>query len=231
MEVRQKRILFGRRKGKPLRKSQQKAVDELLPELEVDLDCDQIHLPALFENKVQEYWLEIGFGGGEHLAWQAKHHPEAGIIGCEPFINGVAMMLMKLQEDGSRNVRVHNEAAEPLMEKMSDASLDKAFLLFADPWPKTSHHKRRFVTDRNIAELARILKDDAILRIGTDHTDYGAWILHHFLRSDQFEWLAEKPQDWLVRGDDWPQTRYEAKAVREGRNSVYYRFRRLPRSS
>ncbi|MBE7635860.1 tRNA (guanosine(46)-N7)-methyltransferase TrmB [Sneathiella sp. P13V-1] len=231
MEVRQKRILFGRRKGKPLRKSQQIAVDELLPELEVNLDCDQIDLAALFDGKVQEYWLEIGFGGGEHLAWQAEHHPEAGIIGCEPFLNGVAMMLMKLQESGVRNVRVHNEAAEPLMEKIADASLDKAFLLFADPWPKTSHHKRRFVTDKNITELARILKDDAILRIGTDHTDYGAWILHHFLRSDQFEWLAEKPQDWLVRGDDWPQTRYEAKAVREGRRSVYYRFRRVPRGS
>jgi len=230
VEGQRKRILYGRRKGKPLRKNQQKAVDDLLPRLTVPLDAEEIDLPALFDHKVDQYWLEIGFGGGEHLAWQAEHHPEAGIIGCEPFINGVAMLLSKIMDTGIENVRVHNEAAERLMEKLPEASLDKAFLLFADPWPKTAHHKRRFVTDTNIDAIARLLKDDAILRVGTDHMDYGAWILHHFLRSDKFVWEAEKPEDWLIRGDDWPETRYEAKAKREGRRSVYYRFRRLPRT-
>jgi len=230
VEGQRKRILYGRRKGKPLRKIQQKAVDELLPRLTVPLQADAIDLPSLFDHKVDQYWLEIGFGGGEHLAWQAENHPEAGIIGCEPFINGVAMLLVKVMEANIENVRVHNEAAERLMEKLPEASLDRGFLLFADPWPKKSHHKRRFVTDSNIEALARLLKDDAILRVGTDHTDYGAWILHHFLRSDKFTWEAEKPDDWLIRGDDWPGTRYEAKAEREGRRSVYYRFRRLPRN-
>ena len=160
---------------------------------------------------------------------RAEHHPKVGIIGCEPFVNGVAVLLAKLEQANIENVRIHNEAAELLLSKLPEASLDRAFLLFADPWPKTSHHKRRFVSNENIQSISRVLKDNSILRIGTDHTDYGAWILHHFLSSKEFEWLADKPEDWLVRGDDWPQTRYEAKALSEGRKSVYYRFRRVPR--
>jgi tRNA (guanine-N7-)-methyltransferase len=230
MEETRKRILYGRRKGKPLRKNQQIAVEELLPQLTVPLDEGPINLERLFGADVSQYWLEIGFGGGEHLAWQAANHPEAGIIGCEPFINGIAMLLAKLKADSIENVRVHNDAAEHLLENLPEASLDKAFLLFADPWPKKSHHKRRFVTDANISAVGRVLKDNSILRVGTDHTDYGAWILHHFLRSKDFVWEVEKPQNWLARGDDWPQTRYEAKAEREGRKSVYYRFRRVARS-
>jgi len=230
-ENHRKRILYGRRRGKALRKSQQYAIDEILPKLQVPLDKDPIDLHRLFDGKAQDYWLEIGFGAGEHLAWQAAHHPDMGIIGCEPFLNGVAVLLGKLQKDDISNVRIHNEAAELLLEKLPEASFGRAFLLFADPWPKSSHKKRRFVTDENIQALARALKDDTILRVSTDHTDYGAWILHHFLRSPDFIWDAEHPEDWLKRGDDWPQTRYEAKALREGRKSVYYRFRRRPRKT
>ncbi|WP_169566855.1 tRNA (guanine(46)-N(7))-methyltransferase TrmB [Sneathiella limimaris] len=227
-----KRILYGRRRGKALRKGQQEAVDALLPQMTVPIEEQRlIDLPTLFEAPKKEYWLEIGFGAGEHLAWQAEHHSEAGIIGCEPFLNGVASLLGKVQEKQLTNVRVHNEAAELLMEKLPERSLDKLFLLFADPWPKSSHHKRRFVSNDNLQAIARILKDDAIVRVGTDHTDYGAWILHHFLQSDKFEWMAEHPEDWTIRGEDWPQTRYEAKALREGRRSVYYRFRRVKRSN
>lgn len=224
-----KRILFGRRRGKALRKGQRHAIEGILPRISVPLDENPIDLPALFNHQTADFWLEIGFGAGEHLAWQAQQNPEIGIIGCEPFLNGVATLVGKLEENGSKNVRIHNEAAELLMEKIPEASLEKAFLLFADPWPKSSHHKRRFVSDENIAALARILADDAELRIGTDHTDYGAWMLWHMLRSDDFIWCAEKPEDWCVRGDDWPGTRYEAKALREGRNSVYYRFVRRSR--
>ena len=224
-----KRILYGRRRGKALRKNQQRLVDDLLPRLSVPITDDTLDLDSLFNHKAQEFWLEIGFGAGEHLAWQAEHHPGAGIIGCEPFLNGVAVLLAKLETLGCENVRIHNEAAELILEKLPEASLDKAFLLFADPWPKSTHQKRRFVSHKNIEALARVLKDNSILRVGTDHTDYGAWILHHFLASNQFEWEATQPQDWLKRGEDWPQTRYEAKALKEGRNSVYYRFRRKAR--
>jgi len=226
-----KRILYGRRRGKALRKAQRHAVEEILPTLRVPEEENPVDLGTLFGEKAEEYWLEIGFGAGEHLAWQAEHHPSVGIIGCEPFLNGVAVLLGKLLANGSKNVRLHNEAAELLMGRLPEASIGKGFLLFADPWPKTPHHKRRFVTDENIAALAHILKDNAILRVGTDHTDYGAWILHYFLRSEDFVWEADYPEDWLKRGDDWPQTRYEAKALKEGRRSVYYPFRRRPRKS
>ncbi len=228
-EIQAKRILYGRRRGKTLRQSQQRLVDDLLPNLTVPMDSEVLDPSTLFSDHQKEYWLEIGFGAGEHLAWQGEHHPEAGIIGCEPFLNGVASLLAKVEAKGLKNIRIHNEAAEHLLEKIPAASLSKAFLLFADPWPKTSHQKRRFVSKDNVNSLARVLKDDCILRVGTDHTDYGAWILHHFLASNEFEWIADQPTDWLVRGEDWPQTRYEAKALREGRRSVYYRFRRKQR--
>lgn len=225
----QKRILYGRRRGKSLRQKQQRVVEDLLPKLMVPIDDDLLVPKTLFSEHQQEYWLEIGFGAGEHLAWQAEHHPQAGIIGCEPFLNGVASLLGKVEDANLKNVRIHNEAAEHLLEKLPDASIDKAFLLFADPWPKSSHQKRRFVCTESIEAIARVLKNDCVIRVGTDHTDYGAWILHYFLASEAFEWAANHPTDWLIRGADWPQTRYEGKAIREGRRSVYYRFRRKAR--
>lgn len=224
-----KRVLYGRRRGKALRKSQQQAVDEILPKILVPEDESPLDLTALFNGKQQKFWIEIGFGAGEHLAWQAENNPNVGIIGCEPFLNGVSALIMKLQRSGATNVRIHNEAAEILMQNIPEGSLQKGFLLFADPWPKSQHHKRRFVTNDNIKALAHILCDNAELRIATDHVDYGAWILSHMLRSNEFTWEATCPDDWRIRGSDWPQTRYEAKALREGRKSVYYKFRRLPR--
>ena len=226
-----KRILYGRRRGKALRKNQRQAIEEIFPQIRVPLEEAPLDLNGLFNKKANEYWLEIGFGAGEHLAWQAQHNPNVGILGCEPFINGVAILIGKLETIGATNVRLHNESAESLMEHLPDKSLHRGFLLFADPWPKSSHHKRRFVTEQNIAELARILVDDAELRIATDHVDYGAWILWHMLRSDDFRWEAESPGEWRFRSEDWPQTRYEAKALKEGRKSVYYTFRRVPRHS
>ena len=228
-EDQHKRILYGRRRGKSLRQKQQRVVEELLPKLAVPIGDDLLVPKSLFIEQQLEVWLEIGFGAGEHLAWQAEHHPEAGIIGCEPFLNGVASLLGKVEDANLDNVRIHNEAAEHLLDRLPDASIDKMFLLFADPWPKSSHHRRRFVTTENIEALARVLKPGCLIRVGTDHTDYGAWILHYFLASEAFEWVANQPADWLIRGDDWPQTRYERKAVREGRRSVYYRFRRKAR--
>ncbi len=223
-----KRILYGRRRGKPLRKFQQRAIEETLPRLRVHLGETCIDLKRVFGQK-EEYWLEIGFGAGEHLAWQADHNPNVGLIGCEPFVNGVAILIGKLEASGVSNVRIHNEAAENLIERLPEASLQRCFLLFADPWPKKSHHKRRFVSAENIAALAHILDDNAELRIATDHVDYGAWILWHMQRSPEFVWEAESPSDWRIRSDDWPQTRYEAKALKEGRKSVYYKFRRVAR--
>lgn len=221
------RILYGRRRGKPLRKGQQRLIDSSLPKLAIPLETGEVDLSGLFTESCRAYWLEIGFGGGEHLAWQADANPDVGFIGCEPYINGVATLLGKLEENGAKNVRLHNDAAEQLIEKLPDSSIERAFILFPDPWPKSGHKKRRFVSKTNIETLARIIKSGGELRIGTDHEDYGAWILWHMLQSDKFAWLAESSADWRERGTDWPPTRYEMKAVEKGLRPVYYRFRRV----
>lgn len=221
---RDKRILYGRRRGKSLRKGQQALVEQDLPRLSVPLIEKTLDLSALFGSGLDKYWLEVGFGSGEHLAWQAHANPDTGILGCEPFINGVATLLGKLKSDQSTNVRVHPDAAEPLIEKLPENVIDRCFILFADPWPKSNHNKRRFVSTANIKALARVLKAGAELRIATDHGDYGAWILWHMLRSTSFDWIAETPEDWRVRGADWPPTRYEQKAIKKGLQPVYFRF-------
>ncbi|MBL4647096.1 MAG: tRNA (guanosine(46)-N7)-methyltransferase TrmB [Rhizobiales bacterium] len=226
---REKRVLYGRRRGKALRPGQKALVAAELPGLTVQLTDDELDLKNIFGSELREYWLEIGFGSGEHLAWQAEHHADIGIIGCEPFLNGVATLLSKLKTAGSENVRIHSEAAELLMEKLPPASLNRAFLLFPDPWPKSGHNKRRFVSFANIEALARVLKDDAELRIATDHTDYGAWILWHMLRSEEFDWVCKTAGDWRHRKADWPPTRYEQKALDKGLQPVYYQLRRRPR--
>lgn len=224
------RILYGRRHGKALRKTQKHLVETLLPQIRVPVNDGAISLDNLFPDPaIRGYWLEIGFGAGEHLAWQASHNSDIGIIGCEPFINGVAGLLAKVDDQDLDNVRILDDAAEKLLEKLPTASIDRAFLLFADPWPKRAHHKRRFIQPQNIAVLSRILKCGAEFRIGTDHTDYGSWILWHMLHSPDFEWQAESAADWDRRPADWPGTRYEQKAAREGRKSVYYRFIRKNR--
>ena len=220
------RILYGRRRGKPLRKGQQRLIESSLPALSIPIDSDALDLPSLFNKPCRAFWLEIGFGSGEHLAWQAHANPDVGFIGCEPYINGVATLLGKLEENETTNVRLHNDAAELLIEKMPDESIDRAFILFPDPWPKSGHKKRRFVSQANIVSLARIIRPGGELRIATDHEDYGAWILWHMLQSDEFTWIAENPEDWRERGSDWPPTRYEVKAVEKGLRPVYYRFRR-----
>tara|TARA_R100000005_G_scaffold96636_1_gene85392 strand:- start:16492 stop:17193 length:702 start_codon:yes stop_codon:yes gene_type:complete len=228
-QAKDRRILYGRRRGKPLRKGQQRLIENDLPRLQITTEEEEINLPSLFGSEARAYWLEIGFGGGEHLAWQANANPDIGIIGCEPFVNGVAMLLAKLEENGAQNVRLHTDAAERLIERLPAESIDRAFILFPDPWPKSSHHKRRFVSGENINALARIMTSGGELRIATDHTDYGAWILWHMLRSDHFIWQAESPDDWRSRPADWPPTRYEMKAVGKGLRPVYYRFLRKNR--
>jgi tRNA (guanine-N7-)-methyltransferase len=223
---RDKRILYGRRRGKALRKGQQDLIDQQLPIFSVPLQKSVLDLPTLFGSSIDNYWLEIGFGSGEHLAWQAQANPHTGILGCEPYINGVAALLGKLKSDKSNNVRIHPDAAEQLLEKLPAESIGRCFILFADPWPKSNHNKRRFVSSSNISSLARVMTPDSELRIATDHMNYGAWILWHMLQSPAFDWEAESPEDWRVRGSDWPPTRYEEKAIQKGLGPVYYRFRR-----
>jgi tRNA (guanine-N7-)-methyltransferase len=220
--------LYGRRRGRRLRAGQQELLAHLLPKLRIARPGpgERLDLAALFPAPTADVWLEIGFGGGEHLAWQAARHPGIGFIGAEFFLNGVASLLGHLARGGMGNVRIHPDDARPLLKALPDRGIGRAFLLFPDPWPKARHAGRRFVSPENIAELARILKPGAELRIASDDPGHVAWTLEHLTRLPDFEWLARGPADWRTRPEDWPPTRYEEKALKEGRKPAYLRFGR-----
>ena len=182
---------------------------------------------ALFTAPVLRVWLEIGFGGGEHLVWQAEHNPDVGIIGCEPFEEGVVKVLTLIEAHGIANIRVHPDDVRPLLRWLPEGSLDRAFVLFPDPWPKARHRKRRLVSTPLLDQLARVLKPDAELRLATDIGDYARTMLVALMRHSLFRWTATGPSDWRARPADWPPTRYEAKALREGRRCTYLRFARV----
>ncbi|MFM9938903.1 MAG: tRNA (guanosine(46)-N7)-methyltransferase TrmB [Hyphomicrobiaceae bacterium] len=180
--------------------------------------------PPLPPVQAKPIWLEIGFGGGEHLIWQAAANPTVGIIGCEPFEEGVVKVLTAIDEHGLGNIRLHPDDARPLLRWLPAASIARAFILFPDPWPKRKHQKRRLINTALLELLARVMQPGAELRIGTDIADYARTIFMAFQATEHFRWLATGPDDWHLRPTDWPQTRYEQKAVREGRRSVYLRF-------
>lgn len=219
---------FGRRAGQSLRSNHARLVEELLPRVRLPESSNALADPAaLYDPSVREVWLEVGFGGGEHLAWQAAANPHVGIIGAEPFINGVAKLLSQIEQQGLTNVRIWDDDIRPRFAEFGDATISRAFLLFPDPWPKSRHHKRRFVNQSNLTGLHRILKPGAEFRVASDIDGYISWTLREVMMHGGFEWTAEGPDDWRVRPADWPQTRYEAKAVREGRSSAYLTFRRI----
>ncbi len=226
-----RRNLHGRRHGRPLRPGRRRLLEELLPKIRLELPPEGARLDpaALFGAGAREVWLEIGFGSGEHLAWQAEHHPEVGFLGAEPYVNGVASLLRHVSDRDLANLRVLQGDGRALLDALPEASLSRAFVLFPDPWPKVRHHKRRLIRRGTLDRLAACLKDGAELRIATDHGDYLAWILERATAHPDLRWLAEGPGDWHRRPDDWPATRYEEKAVAEGRIPVYLRFRRRPR--
>jgi tRNA (guanine-N7-)-methyltransferase len=172
-------------------------------------------------------WLEIGFGGAEHLLWQAQTHPEVAMIGCEPFEDGVIKALSGIEERGLRNVQLYPDDARDLLRVLPDGSLDRVFILFPDPWPKRKHAKRRLVCASTLDLLARVMVPGAQLRVGTDIGDYARTILLAVMAHQAFRWPATGPTDWRIRGDDWPETRYEQKAVAEGRARYYFRFQRV----
>ena len=221
---------YGRRKGKTLRPGRARLMETLLPEIAVPGGEGILEPRALFAAPVAEAWLEIGFGGGEHLAGQAENHPDVGIVGCEAFLNGVARLMALLDKGNATDrVRIHHGDVRPLMPRFVAASFSRIFVLFPDPWPKTRHAKRRFIGPDNLPELARLLADGGELRVASDDMTYIRWALRHLMDDVNFTWMAEGPEDWLRRPDDWVPTRYEAKAIRQGRKPVVLRFRRNPR--
>jgi len=166
-----------------------------------------------FTGAVDEVWLEVGYGAGEHLLWQAEHHPRIGLIGAEPYESGTAKLLSKLAEAPRENVRLYEGDARDVIAALPAASLGRMFILFPDPWPKTRHHKRRFLQTETLGALARAMRSGAELRFATDDPGYLAYALERLMAHPHFRWTAEAPADWKSRPDDWPQTRYEAKAL------------------
>ncbi len=183
---------------------------------------------ALFGDRPTEAtWLEIGFGGGEHLAAQARAHPAINFIGCEPFVNGMAKLLASIEQDKLDNIRIWDEDVTDLLPTLPDACLDRVYILYPDPWPKRRQRKRRLVSDDTLRELARVMRPGAELRFASDIDNYIGWVLARVLRSADFRWTASGPDDWRRPYADWPGTRYEAKAIREGRVPSYLRVLRI----
>jgi tRNA (guanine-N7-)-methyltransferase len=241
-------------------------IETLLPQLALQLEPGR-DPAAYFSRSVAGVWLEIGFGGGEHLLWQAENHPDIGLIGAEPYVSGVAKLLSKLapssaspgfssgsplpprvgeksgpsgephsspahggasrQADILGRLRLYAEDAREIVAALPAASLERLFILFPDPWPKTRHHKRRLIQTEMLDEFARVLKPGAELRFATDDRSYLLWALERLIAHPAFAWTAEGPADWRVRPKDWPRTRYEAKAMRQGRRCTYLRFVRV----
>lgn len=228
-----RKVLYGRRHGRPLRKHRQAVMETLLPQMKLSApaDGDKLDPASLFTQPKRDLWFEVGFGGGEHLAWQAQQHPDVGFIGCEPFVNGVSSLLKHLEEGGQDNVRVVPDDARPILDALPDASVGRAFVLFPDPWPKARHAFRRFIGPANLPRLSRVLKDGAELRIASDDPQLQRWMLEHVWRHPDFEWMAKEAKDWRTRPDDWPQTRYEKKALEAGRVPMFLRFVRKVRPS
>jgi tRNA (guanine-N7-)-methyltransferase len=221
------RALYGRRKGRPLRRHHAELIETLLPRLSLDL-----HRPApkplggLFVPPAQTVRMEIGFGGGEHLAAEAEAHGGIGFIGCEPFLNGMAQALSLIEKKGLANIRLHFGDAAEAIAWLPDAALARIDLLYPDPWPKRRHWKRRFIQDDRLGALARVLAPGGELRFATDWPDYAAWTLERMLRSPHFVWTAERAADWRSPWPDYTPTRYEQKAIRDGRTPCYLTFRR-----
>jgi tRNA (guanine-N7-)-methyltransferase len=219
---------YGRRRARAPSARQQALWRDVLPRVAVPEDAAALARPAeLFAQPAREVWLEIGFGGGEHLVWQAKEHPEVGFIGCEPFEDGVIKLVSAIDKERVTNIRVCAGDARPLLRMLPPASVGRAFILFPDPWPKKRHHKRRIVSTDSLAEVARILRPGGELRIATDAAEYASAILNVAMHNAALRWVARSASDWRQRPPDWPQTRYEAKALAAGRRCYFFRFERV----
>lgn len=218
---------FGRRQGRKLNEEKQVLFEQLSPHylitptLHLPLD-----LPALYHTPSPSLYLEIGFGGGEHLLGQAIANPNICFIGSEPFRNGVVSLLEMLAPSPLKNLKIWHEDIRQLLPYLKAHSLQKVFILFPDPWPKRKHHKRRLIQREFLTLLAEKMAPGAELRLATDHQEYAKWILNQLIHHPDFYWMAEKKSDWESPPEDWISTRYQQKALKEGRKTIYLRFKR-----
>ncbi len=230
---RPRRTVHGRRRGRPLNAGRAQLLTRQLDALSIRPDqLPVLGQPArLFPAPVERVWLEIGFGSGDHLAGQLRASEGVGMIGCEPYLNGVATALKHLIGDGgddlAARVRLWADDARTILDALGTATIERTFILFPDPWPKQRHHKRRFVQPRTLDVLARVMVPGGRLRLATDDVGLARWMLEHTWHHPAFDWLARRANDWRQRPVDWIATRYEAKAIREGRPPFYFDFRRI----
>ncbi|NDW04591.1 tRNA (guanosine(46)-N7)-methyltransferase TrmB [Jiella sp. 40Bstr34] len=225
---RRREAFFGRLKGPKLRQHQADLIEMRLPQLRVDLTQPApADLARLFSAPVERFRLEIGFGGGEHLLHRSGEDLRCGFIGVEPFVNGMAKLLSALDATPRENLRLFDDDATLVLDWLPDATLDAVDLNYPDPWPKKKHFKRRFVNAKNLDRFARVLKPGGIFRFASDIDTYVDWTLRHVAEHPAFEWTARRPADWHEPFAGWLGTRYEAKAIREGRRPAYLTFRRL----
>jgi len=232
---------YGRRKGKTLRNRRLNAFEDVLPEIEIHLPSSSlsplrgtegdegVSVPptSFFPPSVKEVWMEIGFGDGKHLLHQALNNPDIGFIGCEPFINGIAALCADIKDNNVKNIRIWPDDARLLMSRINGASIGKLFLLNSDPWPKKKHAKRRFVQQETLDEIHRLLKQNALFRMSSDHPVLAAWQLEKAYFHGGFAWQAECAADWLSRPADLPETRYQQKGATQGRPTVFLDFRKV----
>ena len=214
---------YGRIKSRPIKPRQAALVETLLPQIRAPQAPFD---PADLMPGAEEVWLEIGFGGGEHMASQAARAPNVLIIGCEPFLNGVASAVRHVDEQGLKNVWIKDGDARELIGHLPDACLNRVFILFPDPWPKARHHKRRIVQPEVLADLARVMKPGGKLRFATDVGGYADWALERVLASPDFKWAAERADDWRVPPADHITTRYEEKRLGDC-EPVFFDFERV----
>jgi tRNA (guanine-N7-)-methyltransferase len=226
-QARRDGAFFGRRKGHPLKPQQAALFDALLPRLALDLKTPApVDLASLFPNDADAVRLEIGFGGGEHLVAEAERSARTGFIGVEPFLNGMAKGLAAIAARDLGNIRLHFGDAIFLLQWLPAGSLTRVDLIYPDPWRKRRHWKRRFVRDSTVGQIARVLRPGGEFRFVSDWPDYVAWTLRHLTQSNDFDWTAERADDWRQPWPGFTSTRYEAKAKREGRLPCYLIFRR-----
>jgi len=225
-------IFYGRQKGRPLCSTNQRLIETLWPKVTIDLPDKAVSLDpsSLFPHSPSQIVLEIGFGGGEHLAHQARISPHTGFIGCEPFLNGVASLLQHMEKNNLQNIRIFKGDARLFIEMLPKASVNQIFLLFPDPWPKARHNKRRFISQDSLNQLARILKPRGSLQLATDHGGYFEWMIDHLSQHPNFQWQNPNPQEWEVEPEVWIQTRYQQKALSQGRSARFLKYLFWPSS-
>ncbi|MGB0681077.1 MAG: tRNA (guanosine(46)-N7)-methyltransferase TrmB [Magnetovibrionaceae bacterium] len=217
---------FGRRRGRKLRPNRQALIDGHLPVLRLDPADPKLSDPlTLFPEGLTALRMEVGFGAGEHIAAQAEANPATAFIGCEPFVDGVAALLAKIDENAITNIRLLDDDARPLMAALPDGCLERFTLLFPDPWPKARHAHRRFLQEETVAGIARLLAPGGMLHVASDHAPYISWALFHVLNNAAFEWTARRAEDWRNRPEGSIQTRYEKKR-KSGGAPVHLIFRR-----